>query len=63
MERRVFNLLFGEVAWVEGIERLAVIAHALGTMATQAVAGAGDLAILTVKAVIKGRLPYYLPRF
>ena len=63
VDRWVFNLLFGEVARVKGIERLAVIAHALGSMATHAVAGTGNLAILAIEAIVKCRLPYYLPGF
>lgn len=62
VEGGVFDLLVGEVGGVKGVERLAVVAHALGAVAAHfVVAPAGDLAVQAVEAVVEGVLLDNLP--
>lgn len=48
MEGQVLDLLLRKVSRVERIEGLAVVTHALGTMATHAIDASRDLAIKSV---------------
>ena len=62
VEGWVLDLLLGQVARIERVKGLAVVAHALGPVTTHPITASGDLAILSVQSIVKGRLADNFPR-
>lgn len=61
VERRVFDSIVCQIAWVEGVHGLTIIAHAFGSVSTHPISTSSNLTIQLIQPVVQGRLLYSLP--